>query len=394
VSKSKYFGTRLDQIFKGTQRHPDFKFFIWNPNRTTINDVTLGRALSPRYDITQWVISADYSENICWENNDDGSASNVRVEVLYDPTGSPIQITEKTLLDNTPFQIWCGDERLPLREWMPLFTGVIRGTPGFTEMSRRPQNVQTMTVTVVGREEAFLNSVVTARAYEKGTDIGRVVVETAIECMHLNRREIEIGDQNYVIGHATAQLVDIEVMKGIYQILFCTGKKPKFNYEGKLVAADTNLSKPVTRSYLDYDLVQEIRRVQGGRSMNNSVRLLGLDDDMTEILERRKKLAHGHITAGFFCPNVHMHVDFSKVGGKAEGGQKAIDTEMKYKVNGMGSFTHEHADWVPELEEDGRTCFGGVIQFNTGFDQGLMVAITVGYSVTALAAGAALCFSL
>ena len=70
-SKRKYFGTAMDQVhLQPTNRSPAHRVLIWNPHRTTIHEVVLGEASSPEYDVTDYVISIQYNENIVFENND------------------------------------------------------------------------------------------------------------------------------------------------------------------------------------------------------------------------------------------------------------------------------------------------------------------------------------
>jgi len=378
MSKRKYYGTELDQVLmQGANRIPAYRVVCWNPNRTNIHDVVLGKPESPQYDITDWVKRIDYNENIVFENNDDAVASSCTLYMSYDANALPIEITEKSMLDSTPIRIYQGDERIPQDDWVPIFTGVIRGVPSVAEHIREDGQDHEMVVTCVDRAEPYLNKVVTARDYEQGMDVGKAAVETAIDWMYLDRREIKIGFQNYPVGHTQSQLVDIEVLKGIAQILFTTGKKPRFNSEGFLVAADTDLDRVPARIYQNKDLIIAIRREQVLSSIYNSIRLLGLDDELTEVVERVKRLAHGSITAGFFEDKVEDWVYFSETDGKATGGRRAKNTYLaNAKISTVGGLFGESLSWSPELEEDEYTVFRGKISFDTGYDAEIRMAIT------------------
>jgi hypothetical protein len=369
MSKRKYLGTDLDKIFRSTSaRSPDFRVFIWNPTRTSINDIVLGQEESPRYDITPWVISVSYTENIIYENAEDSVATNLSLEMIYSPDATPIQITEKTVRDNTPIRVYQGDRRIPIDEWICVFTGVIRGNPAITEYSRDESKTGTMSIVAVERAEAFLNTKVTSESYLKDTDIGKAVVETAIKYMGLYRDEINIGNQDYTIGHPQSQLVDIEIMNGLAQMLFCSGKKPKFDSEGYLCAADTDLDKAPIRVHDTMDLIITITREAVMTAINNSVRLLGLDDDLTEVVEREKRLAHGTITSGFFESVVRQKVSFSETEGTEQGGRRAKNIRFDSKRESLGQLFGEEVSWQPIMEDDGVTCFGGNIVFDTGYD--------------------------
>ncbi|UCG53573.1 MAG: hypothetical protein JSW58_08445 [Candidatus Latescibacterota bacterium] len=377
-SRRKYFGGELDLVHQQpTNRAPAHRVVIWNPNRTSIHEVCLGEAESPEYDVTDWVSSISYSENITWENNDDAIASNCVLSVIYDEDALPIEMTEKTWLDGTPVRIYQGDRRIKKELWIPIFTGVVRGVPSTTEYSRSETKARMLNVTCVDRAEKYLNSVVTARAYETETDVGKAAVETAIEWMYLDRREIMIGYQDYAIAHTQSQLVDVEVLKGVFQILFTVGKKPKFNGEGFLVAADTDLDKPPIRRYQNKDHIVEIRREQILSSVNNSVRLLGIDDELTAVVESTKRLAHGNITSGFFEDEVRHRVYFSENDGKENQGRRAKNTYLaNERISSIGAFFGEGLRWAPNIEDDGFTVFWGQVVFNTGYDPAVRATLT------------------
>jgi len=384
MSKRELFGTPIDSISQDiTGRSPAYKIYIWNPNRCTVQDVVLDKAESPRYDITNWVTGASFNENIVFENNDDAVATNMAMTLVRDPDAEPIEITERTLLDSTPVRLYIGDTRLPEKDWVLLFTGVIRGNPSYVEYGRSEAQVKTLQVQCVDRAEKYLNKVVTARSYQRGEDIGRTSVETAIEFMRLDRREINIGFQDYSLGQIYSQLVDIEVLKGIQQMLFTVGKKPRFDSEGKLVAADTDLNKAPVRTYTGKDLIQTITRSSSSASINNSVRLLGLDKDVTRIVESKRRLAFGSCTTGFFDPNPEIDVYFSDDQGTEPGQQGRIalhdptmgnDHVLQLRssqiagIEGVSEWLHGNFQTIsPFLEGDGVTASGAKIQWQTPF---------------------------
>ena len=382
MSKARFFGTPIDRIFQGSSRRPAYKVYLWNPNRTGITGVVLDQSASPRYDITPFVISVALRENISFENSDNAVATNATITLHYLPDALPIPITERTLLDGAPIRIYQGDEEVADPEqWVPVFTGVIRGNPSAIEEARFERQPQTATVVAVGREENFLNTVITARAYPKGIDIGRAVVETGIEKMGLDRREIKIGFQDYALGHTQNQLVDIEVLKGIHQMLFTVGKKPRFDADGFLTAVDTDLDRAATR-VLSNDMVVEIRREQRSDSANNSVRLVGLDNELTQVVEREKRLAHGETTSGFFESTVKKNIFFSENAGRNEGGRRALDTRIESKINALTSAVGASIIWSPFLETDAISTFGGRLIFDTGFAPDINATLTGIYAAT------------
>jgi hypothetical protein len=378
VSKDAWFGTTLDGIWRSKSlRQPGFAVYIWNPNRTSVSDVVLDQAESPRYDITKWVLNISLKDTVAFEQENDAVVSSATIILHYDKDAIPIQITEKTLLHGTPIRIYQGDERVDKSEWVCVFTGQLHGNPAVAEEVRPEASQRQITVNAADRAAAFNNNVITAFSYDKGEDIGRAAVETAVEFMDLDRREIRIGYQDYAIGHEQSQLVDIEVLNGIYEILFCVGKKPRFDSLGRLVAADSDLDKPAARIHKVKDLVMSIVRVQTSQPVFNSVRLLGLSNSLSIVEEREKRLAHGTITSGFFEAAVREDVNFSENAGADEGGRRARDTRLaRDKVNSLlGVGMDQSASWSPVTQDDGISVLGGQITFNTGFVPELRVAL-------------------
>jgi hypothetical protein len=378
VSKDAWFGTTLDGIWKSVSlRQPGFAVYIWNPNRTSVSDIVLGMAQSPRYEISQWVTSLNLKDTVAYEQENDSVVSSATIILNYDENALPIQITEKTLLDGTPIRIYIGDERIDRSEWVCVFTGMLQGNPAVAEEVRPQDSHREITVVAADRAAAFTNNVVTAFSYEKGQDIGRAAVETAVEFMALDRREVSIGAQDYLIGHEQSQLVDIEVLNGIYEILFCVGKKPRFDSLGFLIAADSDLDKPPTRVHKKKDLIKSIVRQQVNQSVFNSLRLLGLSNTLSIVEERLKRLAHGSITSGFFESAVRENVNFSENAGKDEGGRRARDTRLsREKINSLlGVGLDQNASWTPVIEDDGISCLGGQISFDTGYVAELRIAL-------------------
>ena len=324
MSKRQYIDGPIDALFQDiTSLSPAFKIYIWNPNRCTLQDVVLEKAESPRYDISDWVVQGSLSENMVFESGDNASASGFSFEVVRDLDAEPIPISERTLLDGTPMRLYFGDTRVKEKDWILMFTGYLKGTPTYVETGRRSRGVETMQLTAVDRAEKYMTKVITARAYERGTDIGRVCVETAIEFMRLDRREIEIGFQDYALAHSFNQIVDVEVLKGIHQALQTVLKKPRFSSEGKLVAADTDMERPPVRIYSDNKRIIAIEKTPG-RGMVNSFRLLGLDKNVTRIIEQKKRLAFSTLSTGFFEMSPEFWVYFSDDQGTETGQQGRI----------------------------------------------------------------------
>lgn len=380
-------GGPLDAVLGSDgSRRPAWKVYVWNPNRCSIHDVVLGTASSPRYDVTPWLVSGALEENIVFENAEDSLASTARLTFLYSPNASPIPITERTIFDGVPVRIYAGDKSVPESDWACKFTGVIRGRPTYPAYEREAQAKPLLVAVAVDRSEKYTERTITSRSYARGVDIGKLAVETAIEWCDLDVREISIGLQNYEIQAADAQLVDIAVLSGLYQMLFTVGKKPRFDGEGRLVAADTDLNRAPFRVHNDMRHVKRLNPAQGSSSGKNSVRLLGLSSVLTEVVEQEKRLAHGSIVSGMFESVVRQKVNFSE-DTESTGGRRAKNTRGKFKIISIGEFFGENAAWVPTLESDGYTVFSGKIVFDTGADPAIFATALAAYVQAQIAVG-------
>lgn len=371
MSKRDLYDTVLDRIWTSPdERRPAFKVEIWNPSRTTIQDVVLGDAQSPAYDITDWVQQVEYYENIVFENNDEAVAGSVRLRVLYDEDALPIPLTEHTLGDGTPVRVYQGDKHVRDGDWPVVFTGTIRGNPSVEKHVRKLDRAEPKAMVIIAfdRAEAYLNRVIVGRSYESGIDVGKACVETAIEQLNMLRREIGIGEQGYMFGHSKNQLVDIEALKGMYELLFPVGKKPKFDANGKLIAADTDLEKTPIRVYDDRALIESIFLDERLQSVNNSVSLLGLSNVLTSVEQKTQRLAIVNITSGYFERTVSDWVHLSD-----DQTRKAKDTYLRtIKEIGIGG----DAEWQPYYQEDGISVFYGKIRANTGYLPELSTLLT------------------
>lgn len=351
---------------------------MWNPNRCTVQDLVLRRAKSPSYDLTPWIESIDFEESSVFETSDDPVASKLQITLTRKTDAQPIPIDERTLLDGAPVRLYQGDARIDPEDWPCIFTGVIRGNPSVTRIERKDSGgIQTMTIAAYDRAEQFLNRIVIGRSYDTGTDVGKASVETAIEYLGLDRREIGIGEQGFALSHEKNHLVDIEALNGIYELLFPVLKKPRFDSNGILIAADMDLNKPPARVYSTWKLVETLKRSERLQSANNAVKVLGLSNVMTQVCKQNQRLAVVTLTSGWFEMDIKHWVWFS-----TDKTVKAKDTYMHTKhemgISGTDS-------WHPILEADGFTTFRGYIAISTGFYPALNALITWIWAGSAIA---------
>ena len=352
-------GSKLNEIAGSTLRYPGFQVVIWNPRLTTINDIAAGTVSQPALDITPFVESLIYNENIGFENGDDPSTTSVSLKFRRNP--NTMQNLRRGLVeDGVIVQVRQGDQRVAKSDWVPIFTGTFRGRP-MDDPGTPASNSEGMAATAYGREERFLNIQVTTEAFGQNTDVGTMVANIAQKHMGLGQNEILIGAQGVKSKHLSNQLVETPALQAIWELLFPAGKKPKFDALGRLVAVDVNLDKPAARIYSDGNhLIQSSQSIPNDVEVANTVLLKGLSHVMSKVVGEKQRLTSLSIVTGFFDSEYEEDVYYSE-----DHSQRAQETYVvtKKRIN------WSDADWT-ELDE-----FHGVLEIDTRYLRNVRVII-------------------
>jgi hypothetical protein len=299
MARSAVLGTYLNEIAGSQTRKPRAQVLVWNPRRTTINDIARGTNREPFVDLSAFVESVQLNWNVGYENGGDPSVPSASFTFRRAPNGG-LNIRPGFFQDGVIVQVRVGDERVRMSDWEPVFTGHFRGTPS-NDPGNRADRSEGFTATAFGREEQFLNLVVTTEAKPAGTDLGEIIFQVATQHMGLTQGEILIGLVGFVTEHVTNQIVELPALQALWECLFPVGKKPMFDGRGRLVAVDFDLDKPAARIYSEGNFVIRSLRASPNPSEEfNSVVVRGLDHNLTKLVQELQQLVEIMPTVGFF----------------------------------------------------------------------------------------------
>ena len=363
-------GSVLNTISGSLNRYPGFQVLIWNPKTTTINEVATNKGQAPR-DISDFVDSIQYSENIGYENGDDPSTTQAEFTFRRNPDAG--EFRRGLIEDGVIVQIREGDLRVQRQDWLPIFTGTFRGRPG-DNPGTRSGPTEGLSAKAFGREERYLNLQVTSKVFPVDTDIGTMIFSIAQRHLKLTQDEILIGAQGFPLKHLTNQIVQLPALQTLWELLFPVFKKPKFDSTGRLVAVDVRLDKPAARIFSDDDLTIEARVADPNDvEVNNNIVLRGLNADLTKIVQVTQRLLEFTVTTGYFDSEFQERKYYS-----ADRSQRAENTFIAQRKKIRWS----DATWV-EVDE-----FHGIVTIDTRFLRDARVVIFATWLAVQLARAA------
>lgn len=343
-------GSKLNEIAGSMLRRPGWQVLIYNPLRVPIKDLAAGTPLDPPKDITPFVESAQFSENIGFENDENPSVTQMSFTFRRNPLLGAFR--RGWIEDGVIVRFLVGDMSVAKEDWEILFTGTFRGRPGDNH-GMRADFSEGLSATAYGREERYLNMEVTTESFDGPVDLGTMAFEIARTHMGLGQNEIRFGAFGYESRHKVNQLVEINALQALYELGFPVGKKPKFNALGQLVFVDVDLDKPPARIYSAGDfVVRSLVASPNDVEVNNQVVLRGLDFNMTKTIQELQILTELDLTTGFFDSSLKRKVFYSQ-----DHSQRAQDTKVvqRHRIKFSG------ADWN-EVDE-----FHGVLDVDTHF---------------------------
>lgn len=372
-------GSWLNAIAGSTIKYPRHRVVVWNPNEVTINQVADGSVARPGYNVSAFVESFSFSENIGFENGDDPQTTKCAFSFKRN-AGEGLEMRRGLVEDGVIVRVYEGDLRIRPEDWIPIFTGIFRGRPG--DNPGTPQDkTEGITAVAYGREEQFLNLQVTTRKFETDPeaeppiteiDLGTIAYAIAQDHMLLGQNEILFGAQGFTTKHITNQLVEIPALQAIYECVFKGGMKPKFDSLGRLVIVDANLKKSPARIYTtrDYLIVSKIAS-PNEIEVNNSVVLRGLDHNMTRVIQEDQLLVDLNVVTGFFDAEYEEDIYYS-----SDHSQRAQNTHLVTKHKIIWS----SPSWT-EIDE-----FHGELSIDTHYLKAARIIIFIIWLVASLAA--------
>jgi hypothetical protein len=357
-------GSRLNEISGSLKRYPGFQVLVWDPDFVSINEVAAGTVQEAPLDITDWVLSVRYQENIGFENGDDPTFPSVTITFRRVPGRI---FREGWIADRVIVRVLQGDLRVKRDEWLPIFTGTFRGRAGNNPGTRADLS-EGLEATAYGREERYLNLQVTTEKFPQNTDVGEIAFEIARTHMDLGQDEILFGAQGYRSQHVSNQIVELPALEALYQCLFPVGKKPKFDSTGRLVAVDVNLDKPAARIFSAGDLTIASKVASPNDvEVANHVILRGLDHTLSKVIQEAQLLVELDVTTGFFDSEFERRVFYSQ-----DHSQRAQDTYVVEKKRIRWS----DSTWTEKDE------FSGVLEIDTRYLRNVRAIIFVAWLAT------------
>jgi hypothetical protein len=336
-------GSKLNEIAGSLLRRPGFQVLAYNPLLVSLNDLAEGTPPSPPKDISAFVESIQYTENIGFENGDDPAVTQCSFQFKRNPVLGLFR--RGWIEDGVLVRVLAGDMGVAREEWTVVFTGTFRGRPGDNQGSRADLS-EGLTATAYGREERYLNLEVTTESMAGPVDTGAIAYEIARKYMGLRQNEIRFGAVGFETLHQTNQLVEIPALQALYECFFPAGKKPKFNALGQLVAVDVDLDKPPARIFSDGDFtIRSLVASPNDVEVNNQVILRGLDYRLTRTIQEAQLLTELDITSGFFDSSLNRPVFYSQ-----DHSQRAQDTFLIERSR----MRFSNADWTEVDEFHGR----------------------------------------
>ncbi|HEV3026362.1 MAG TPA: hypothetical protein VG457_02260, partial [Planctomycetota bacterium] len=375
MSRDLLAGSVLNAIAGSTERWPGWQVLVWNPNQVLMSQVATGTSPVPAVDISPYIESIHYEENIGFENKNNPTVTKAQFKLRRNPiTGKNIR--RGLLEDGVMVQILQGDERVSREDWIPVFTGTFRGRPG-DDPGTPSQLTEGFDATAFGREESFLNFNITTQVFTGPIDVGVIALAiaagtTGVEGlqsgtsfplsfpvnavffrtdlqiayqntgtivtpvwvavstpgdtpgMGLSQDEILFGAQGFQTLHVSNQIVDTNCLDALWQIFFLVGKKPKFDSRGRLTAVDVDLDKPAVRIFSAGDItVEAIQSQPNDIEVNNQVVLHGLDHNLSQVVQAAQQLVSLDAVTGFFDDVYKKTLWFSN-----DRSQAALDTYL------------------------------------------------------------------
>ena len=328
----------LDRIMTDSeQRSPAWQVLIYDVRSTvnTVNDIVLFQngftpvnsivALTGPQDFTGEIIQVQVNEKRGDYVNGGVAATNITITMadefgLLDPSlivGLTVGSAEyeaalgRYLRKRNVIVIKEGDSRVDTSLWPITFTGEIVGQPGRAR-SRSDGAESQMVVKAVSREAAFLKFKRTSRRFASGTTRLTAARTFAEEEMGLDLNEIALAGWGADPITQPFQFVEEPPMQVLAKLGFPDGVLPRFTGSGLLAQITSTITATPDRIYADNDVIRKINRPFSEIDQPDCVTVVGLEDELTQVLQPEQRVATSDITTGFFARDEDFEVFWSE----------------------------------------------------------------------------------
>ena len=201
--------------------------------------------------------------------------------------------------------ITAGDTTVPTSQYVGLFLGHVRGQVGFT-IDRQALRYET-TLSCYNRRAVprYLKRRFTSQSYGNATDFATICLDVARQEMSLSGTELTRfpGVLGQLTQFSTNTIADLSPLEALDKILEALGLVCDFDGDGRLRVYSRDLRRVPDKVYANLNLIASIEHPQADTETYNSVKIIGLDKNITELEQPEQALARATIPVGFWRPS-------------------------------------------------------------------------------------------
>lgn len=304
----------LSAVMTSPQRQPRYQVLLYDilsSGAPTITQVVNGSAASAfQLDVTAFVHGG-----ATIDEPGDKRASHVTFS-LSDHLGSfdPVSGAYAAFLqENQIAHIKLGDATVSTSDYVGVFFGHVRGQVGFS-IDRQSLRRET-SVSLYGRRATprYLKRRFTSRTYDAAVDFGTILLDIARNEMSLGGKELSRWPAllGVVTQFSVNSIVDLTPLEAIDKILEALGITSDFDGDGKLKTYNRDLRRGYDKLYVNLNLIGSVEIPQAETETYNSVKVIGLDKNITQLDQAETALARATIPVGFWRPTHTVDVWWS-----------------------------------------------------------------------------------
>lgn len=384
----------LERVQLAVRRQPTFRVLVYDVASTDddigtiVRELALDPTTGPR-DFTGDVISAQIEEAI-GDYASSGVAASVVTLVLADPNDrfNPLNLLAdptgdgRWLRRGNVVRVIVGDAQVPEADWVPVFTGKLVGQAGVRRSRASGVGpVGRITIKAVSREAEGLRFSSTSESFGLGASYVSMAISIAQTDLGLDVDEILFPNLPRTTGHRATQFVEESPLASIAKIFFVDGFMPRYDGRGRLAVASVIPTKAASRVYLDGNLFFVVENPFTEVEPVNSVCILGLDADLSKVVQPKQQLAEVQITTGYFTQSESVDVFWSE--DRTQLAQN-VDLNVVRSVNGglipLGGSESFDLKGAPGPEGT----IGAELGIDTGFAPELIIFLAVIYVLLAV----------
>lgn len=207
-----------------------------------------------------------------------------------------------------------GDLGLASALWVYTFTGHIRGQAGFS-VDRGTLKRDTE-ISCYGRRATpkYNKMVFTGANFGRSLDYGFVIRDIILQQMLLETGEFSRVES--VFGRGTQfssnQIVEMTPLEAIDKILEAFGKVSDFDGGGIMKTYSRDITRLPDKTYDNLNLIQSISIPATDTDTFNSVNIVGLDKNLSEVETDDQELSRANVPVGFWKPRHTVSVQWSR----------------------------------------------------------------------------------